>query len=66
MIYIKEVQEYIDYVEKNPLETDEEIKLLIENIVKPTLSRDDVFFNEKQYYQAISFCEKWFYELFPY
>lgn len=66
MIYIKEVQEYIDYVEKNPLETDEEIKLLIENIVKPTLSRDDVFFNEKQYYQAISFCEKWFYKLFPY
>lgn len=66
MIYINEVQEYIDYVEKNPLETDEEIKLLIENVVKPTLSRDDVFFNEKQYYQAISFCEKWFYKLFPY
>ncbi len=66
MIYIKEVQEYIDYVEKNPLETDDEIKLLIENIVKPTLSRDDVVFNFDQYYQAISFCEKWFYKLFPY
>lgn len=66
MIYIKEVEEYIDYVQKHPLEVDEEIKLLIENIVKPTLSRDDVFFNEKQYYQAISFCEKWFYKLFPY
>lgn len=66
MIYIKEVQEYIDYVEKHPLETDEEIKLLIENVVKPTLSRDDVFFDEIKYYQAIKFCEKWFYKLFPY
>lgn len=44
MICCNEIDEYIKFVEENPNETDEEIKLLIKNIVKPTLSRDDVFF----------------------
>lgn len=66
MIYCKEIDEYIKFVEDNPNEVDEEIKQLIENIVKPTLSRDDVFFDEDTYYKCIRFCEKWFYKLFPY
>ena len=66
MIYCQEINDYIKYVEENPDETDDEIKLLIENIVKPTLSRDDVFFDSETYYKAIKFCETWFYELFPY
>lgn len=66
MICCKEIDEYIKFVEENPLEVDEEIKLLIENIVKPTLSRDDVFFDENTFYNAIKYCEKWYYHLFPY
>lgn len=66
MICCKEIDDYIKYVEDYPNETDDEIKLLLENIVKPTLSRDDVFFDSETYYKAISFCERWFYQLFPY
>lgn len=66
MIYCKEIDEYIKFVEENPNETDDEIKLLIKNIVKPTLSRDDIFFDEDKYYKCIRYCEKWFYKLFPY
>lgn len=66
MIYCKEIDEYIKFVEENPNETDDEIKLLINNIVKPTLSRDDVFFDEDKYYKCIRYCEKWYYKLFPY
>lgn len=66
MIYCKEIEEYIQFVEENPDETDEEIKLLIKNIVKPTLSRDDVFFDEEMFQKAIRYCEKWYYKLFPY
>ncbi len=65
-IYCKEIEEYIEFVKNNPNEVDEDIKLLIENIVKPTLSRDDVFFDEETFYNCIKFCEKWFYPLFPY
>lgn len=66
MIYCKEIDEYIKFVEENPNETDDEIKLLIKNIVKPTLSRDDVFFDQEMFYKAIKYCEKWYYKLFPY
>lgn len=66
MIYCKEIDEYIKFVEENPEETDDEIKLLIKNIVKPTLSRDDVFFDEDKYYKCIRYCERWYYKLFPY
>lgn len=66
MIYCKEIDEYIKFVEENPEETDEEIKLLIKNIVKPTLSRDDVFFDEETFKKAVRYCEKWYYKLYPY
>ena len=66
MIYCNEIEEYIKFVEENPNETDDEIKLLIKNIVKPTLSRDDVFFDEITFQNAIKYCEKWYYKLFPY
>lgn len=66
MICCNEIDEYIKFVEENPNETDDEIKLLIKNIVKPTLSRDDVFFDEETFYKAIKYCEKWYYKLFPY
>lgn len=66
MIYCKEIEDYIKFVEENPDETDDEIKLLIKNIVKPTLSRDDVFFDSEMLDKAIQYCEKWYYKLFPY
>lgn len=65
-IYCKEIEDYLEFVRNNPDEVDEDIKLLIENIVTPTLSRDDVFFDEETYYKCLKFCEKWFYLLFPY
>lgn len=66
MICCKEIDDYIKFVEENPLETNDEIKLLIKNIIKPTLSRDDVFFDCETFKMAIKYCEKWYYELFPY
>lgn len=65
-IYCKEIEDYLEFVKNNPDEVDEDIKLLIENIIIPTLSRDDVFFDEETYYKCLKFCEKWFYLLFPY
>ncbi len=66
MICCKEIDEYIKFVKENPTETDEEIKLLIKNIIEPTLSRDDVFFDEETFYKCLKYCEKWYYKMFPY
>ncbi len=66
MIYCKEIDEYIKYCEENPQKINKDRKLLIENIVKPLLTRDDVFFDSDTYYKCIQYCEKWYYELFPY
>lgn len=66
MICCNEIDEYIKFVEENPNETDDEIKLLIKNIIKPTLSRDDVFFDGETFYKAVKYCEKWYYKLFLY
>ncbi|MBP3463800.1 MAG: terminase large subunit [Clostridia bacterium] len=66
MIYCKEIDEYIRYCEENPQKINEDRKLLIKNIVKPLLSRDDVFFDSDTYYKCIQYCEKWYYKLFPY
>lgn len=66
MVYCKEIEDYIKYVEENPEETDIEIKLLIKNVVKPTLERDDIFFDNNMFKNFITFTEKWFYKLYPY
>lgn len=61
-----DVKDYIEYVESHPEDTSEDIKLLIKNIVKPLLKRDDVFFDEEKYKKCIKFCETNYYEFFPY
>ncbi len=66
MIYCEEINYYLDYYENNKEEFNEERILLIENIVKPTLLRSDIFFDKKTYYNCISFVERWYYRLFPY
>lgn len=66
MICCKEIDEYIDYYNKVPKVFNKERILLIENIVKPLLKQNDIFFDEETYYNCIKFCEKWYYKLYPY
>lgn len=66
MICCKEINEYIDYYENNKKYFNRERILLMENIVKPTLKQDDVFFDEDTFYTCIKYVEKNFYPLFPY
>ena len=51
MIECKEINDYLEYAEANPNKINYLRKLLIKNIVKPTLKRDDVFFDEETYYK---------------
>ena len=66
MICCKEINDYLEYYNKYSNLFNNERKLLIENIVKPTLVRDDIFFDEETYYKCIRFVERWYYPLFPY
>ena len=66
MICCNEINEYLQYYEKHKHKFNRERILLIENIVKPTLERDDVFFDVETYNKCIEYCEKYFYKLFPY
>ncbi len=66
MICCKEIDDYLEYYHKAPNVFNNERKLLIENIVIPTLSRNDIFFDESTYYKCIKFVERWYYPLFPY
>ena len=49
MVICKEIDYYLKYAEEHPKWINKKRKLLIENIVKPTLKRNDVFFDEKTY-----------------
>lgn len=66
MIICKEIAEYLRYAEDHPKWINEDRRLLIENIVWPTLRRNDVFFDEKTYQNCLKYCEKHYYPLFPY
>lgn len=66
MIVCKEIAEYLSYAEAHPKWINNDRKLLIENIVKPTMRRNDVFFDEKTYQNCLKYCEKHYYPLFPY
>lgn len=66
MIYCKEIDDYLKYYEDNKNLFNEERKLLIENIVKPTLKREDIFFDKDKYYKCLRFVERWYYKLFPF
>lgn len=66
MIECKEIDEYLEYAKQNPKWINKDRKLLIKNIVKPTLKRDDVFFDEEMYHNCLKYCEKYYYPLFPY
>lgn len=66
MICYKEIDDYLEYAKSHPKWINKERKLLIKNIVKPTLKRNDVFFDEKMYRNCLKYCEKHYYPLFPY
>lgn len=66
MITCKEIDEYVKYARDYPDWINTERKLLIKNIVLPTLRRDDVFFDDIRYQKCIKYCEKHYYKLFPY
>lgn len=66
MIVCKEIAEYLSYVDSHPKWINNDRRLLIENIVKPTIRRNDVFFDEKTYQNCLKYCEKHYYPLFPY
>lgn len=62
-IYCKEIEDYIKYAETHKEEIPEEIFLLFENVIIPTLEKGEVYYDEKQTKQCISYCEKWYYKL---
>lgn len=66
MVICKEIDDYIKYAEVHPKWINKKRKLLIKNIVKPTLKRNDVFFDEKTYRNCLQYCKSNFYELFPF
>lgn len=66
MIVCKEIAEYLSYAREHQNWINKERKLLIENIVEPTLRRNDVFFDEKTYQNCLKYCEKHYYPLFLY
>lgn len=66
MIRCKEIDEYIEYCDEHPAWINKKRRMLIKNIVKPLLQRDDIFFDEKNYQNCLKFVEKNYYPLFPY
>ena len=62
----KEIDDYLEYVKQHPKWINKKRKLLIKNIVKPLLKRNDVFFDEETYRNCIAYCEANYYKLFPY
>lgn len=64
MIQIPEVDEYLEYARAHPDWINKDRWDLINNIVIPTLKRDDIFFDEEQYRNCITYCEKNYYKLF--
>ena len=66
MITCKEIDEYLTYCKEHPKWINRDRKLLIRNIVKPTLKRKDVFFDETTFRNCIRYLEVNYYPLFPY
>lgn len=66
MITCKEIDEYLAYCKEHPKWINRDRKLLIRNIVKPTLKRKDVFFDEATFRNCIRYLEVNYYPLFLY
>ncbi|PKM75927.1 MAG: terminase [Firmicutes bacterium HGW-Firmicutes-15] len=66
MIHCAEIQTYLDYCRDYPNEVPKRIHQAIENVILPTLERDDVFFDENTYRECLKYVERYYYPLFPY
>ena len=66
MITCKEIDEYLAYAKEHRAWINTERRQLFRNIVKPTLKRKDVFFDEDTFYKCIRYCESNYYPLFHY
>ena len=66
MINHKYIDEYITYVRDNPDATCKYIKQLINNICKPVLEDETVFFDVETYEAYVQYTEKHYMTLFPY
>ena len=66
MIICKEIDDYLAYCKEHPKWINRDRKLLIRNVVKPTLKRKDVFFDEATFRNCIRYLEANYYPLFPY
>lgn len=65
-ITCKEIDDYLEYVKAHPKWINKDRKLLIRNIVKPTLKRNDVYLDEETFRNCLRYIEGNFYPLFPY
>lgn len=66
MITCKEIDDYLRYAKEHPKWINRDRKLLIRNIVKPTLKRKDIWFDEETFRRCIAYIEANYYSLFPY
>jgi len=66
MITCREIDDYLQYAKDHSKWINRDRKLLIRNIVKPTLKRKDIYFDEKTYRDCLCYIENNFYPLFPY
>ncbi len=65
-IICKEINDYLRWCYSNPDKINKKRWLLIQNIVEPTLKREDIYFDKKTYKKCLDYCKKWYYELFPF
>jgi phage terminase large subunit-like protein len=66
MITCKEIDDYLAYCKEHPKWINRDRKLLIRNIVKPTLKRKDVRFDEETYRDCLRYIETNYYLMFPF
>lgn len=66
MITCKEIDDYLLYMRQHPKWINKDRKLLIKNVVRPTLKRADVTFDEDTYHKCIRYMETNYYKLFLY
>ena len=55
MVTCKEIDDYIAYMDAHPSWINKDRRLLIENVVRPLMARDDVTFDDKTYHNCIKY-----------
>lgn len=63
MISNKHVEEYINLYETGKIKLNKERVMLIKHLQNRVLTRDDIYFDEQQIENFISFAEKWYFPL---